>query len=123
MSTMSSARLPFLTQKLAILSTTREVSRTRPAVLPCLLPSLLLLLLLAAEPGRAQAQSWSPTGSMTSLRNVHQATLLNTGEVLAAAGQDNIGDTDSAELYDPVSGTWGATPPINYVGGGGFTAT
>ena len=55
----------------------------RAAVVPRLLPNILLLLLLlfGADATQVQAQSgtWSPTGSMTSTRTWHPATLLANG--------------------------------------------
>jgi hypothetical protein len=53
-------------------------------------------------------RSWVPTGSMGTGRALHTATLLSSGKVLVAGG-DNLGYLSSAELYDPSSGTWTAT--------------
>jgi hypothetical protein len=65
-----------------------------------------------------QAQIFDPatglitgTGSTNVLRSqYHQATLLDNGKVLVTGGQTNTGSTsiqlDSAELYDPISGTF-----------------
>ena len=39
-------------------------------------------------------------------------TLLDNGKVLIAGGLDNRGATDSAELYDPTTGTWSAIAPL-----------
>ena len=54
--------------------------------------------------------SWTTTGSMTTARQGHTATLLSTGKVLVAGGTSN-GTTAlaSAELYDRTTGTWAAT--------------
>jgi hypothetical protein len=57
---------------------------------------------------------WAPTGGLLTARAYHTATLLPGGEVLAAGG---LGITNlfstvvlaSAELYNPVAGTWSAT--------------
>jgi N-acetylneuraminic acid mutarotase/uncharacterized protein YjdB len=52
------------------------------------------------------------TGSMTSTREFHTATLLNNGTVLIAGGKSNPATEDvlaSAEVYDPVAGTFAAT--------------
>jgi hypothetical protein len=56
-------------------------------------------------------QTWTATGSLTTARNAHTATLLPNGSVLAASGDgpSGSGRLTSAELYDPVSGTWTAT--------------
>jgi RHS repeat-associated protein len=53
---------------------------------------------------------WTTTGSMTSPRQGHTATLLSTGKVLVVGGTSN-GTTPlaSAELYDRTTGTWAAT--------------
>ena len=53
---------------------------------------------------------WTTTGSMTTPRQGHTATLLSTGKVLVVGGTSN-GTTAlaSAELYDRTTGTWAAT--------------
>jgi WD40 repeat protein len=55
--------------------------------------------------------TWSMTGSLNNARYWHTATLLQDGRVLVARGSDD-GDLastlSSAELYDPVTGTWSA---------------
>ncbi len=58
--------------------------------------------------------TWTPTGDLATERESHTATLLPSGQVHIAggitAGTDYIvGILASAELYDPVSGTWTAT--------------
>lgn len=52
--------------------------------------------------------TWVSTGSMTTARQGHTATLLPNGKVLVAGG---LGNTvlASAEIYDPVAGTWTPT--------------
>src|SRR5207302_561731 len=61
--------------------------------------------------------SWTKTGSLSTGRVDHTATLLPGGKVLVAGGfgpSDPSGDRlASAELYDPASGTWTATAPLN----------
>jgi MYXO-CTERM domain-containing protein len=54
---------------------------------------------------------WSATGSMATSRSRHTVQLLLNGKVLAAGGTDDSGGSprSSAELYDPVTGTWSAT--------------
>jgi serine/threonine protein kinase len=47
---------------------------------------------------------FSKTGSMTTARNDHTATLLSSGRVLVVGGSS--GGLDSAELYDPVTGVF-----------------
>ena len=60
--------------------------------------------------------AWTATGDMIDARTVHTATLLPDGRVLVAGGYTarRPGDLSahflaSAELYDPVTGTWTAT--------------
>ena len=55
------------------------------------------------------ANSWSYTGSLTTARYLHTSTVLASGKVLVAAGYGSSGappPLTSAELYDPVAGTW-----------------
>ena len=58
---------------------------------------------------RAKAQltaaSWVPTGNLITARSGHTATLLPNGKVLIVGGIFN----NSAELYDPATGTWNLT--------------
>jgi tetratricopeptide (TPR) repeat protein len=59
---------------------------------------------------------WTSTGSLNSARYVHTATLLPNGKVLVAGGYSSIsGGTflSTAELYDPVAGSWTTTGPLN----------
>jgi len=57
--------------------------------------------------------SFSPTGSMTTVRRSHTATLLSDGKVLISGGSTGdtygIGHLNSAELYDPATGSFSAT--------------
>jgi len=60
--------------------------------------------------------TWSSTGSMTTARAFHSATPLPDGKVLVVAGAGpggaeprNANQLASAELYDPLTGTWTAT--------------
>ncbi|PYX58166.1 MAG: hypothetical protein DMG76_09865 [Acidobacteria bacterium] len=54
--------------------------------------------------------SFSSTGSMSTRRAAHTATLLSNGKVLVTGGIDNNGNVlATAELYDPVSGTFTLT--------------
>ena len=62
------------------------------------------------DPDTAQ---WNVTGTMIEARLSHGATLLADGRVLVAGGVNSVIDggvaSGSAELYDPVSGSWTAT--------------
>ena len=57
--------------------------------------------------------TWTSTGSFAGgVRYAHTATLLQNGKVLVAGGGDGTGTTgtrQTAELYDPATGTWTAT--------------
>lgn len=54
--------------------------------------------------------TFTPTGSMTTHRKRHTATLLPDGKVLVAAGDAaNDNYLASSELYDPATGTWTLT--------------
>jgi uncharacterized protein YjdB len=61
------------------------------------------------------AGGWSTTGGLAAARNWHTATLLPNGKVLVTGGTDmsatggTPGYLASAELYDPVAGTWSTT--------------
>jgi hypothetical protein len=60
---------------------------------------------------------------MTTIRWAHTATLLDDGKVLVAGGLDGSNNyLASAELYDPISGTWKATGSMT-AGRAAHTAT
>jgi hypothetical protein len=68
---------------------------------------LLLVQPCAGQDGTWTANgTWSATGSLATARYIHTATLLPNGKVLVAGG---VNGGASAELYDPVSGTWTMT--------------
>ena len=50
---------------------------------------------------------------MSTARYRHTATLLPNGKVLVAGGSNGRNDLSSAELYDPVDGTWAETGSMN----------
>ena len=76
-----------------------------PARIAC-----VTVLVLATTLGFA----WTPTGSMSTARANHTATLLTNGLVLVAGG---TGDANNAlalsELYNSASGTWASTGDLN----------
>src|SRR2546425_5346185 len=60
--------------------------------------------------------SWSYTGNLNTGRRGHTATLLPNGKVLVVGGfdpKDCCANLNSAELYDPVTGTWSSTGNLN----------
>jgi hypothetical protein len=62
--------------------------------------------------------TFSGAGNMTINRDSHTMTLLNSGRVLIAGGQNCTSATscsalNSAEIYDPVAGTFTATGSLN----------
>src|ERR1700694_5709000 len=61
---------------------------------------------LAQSPG-----TFNPTGTLTTARQFHTATLLPNGKVLITGGfvGDYSSAFSSAELYDPSTGTFSAT--------------
>jgi uncharacterized protein (TIGR03437 family) len=57
-------------------------------------------------------QSFGPesnTGTLSTAREGHTATLLQNGKVLVAGGRNGGGIYNTAEVYDPVTATWAAT--------------
>jgi glycosyl hydrolase family 114/Kelch motif protein len=57
--------------------------------------------------------TWTATGSMANPHAAHTATVLSSGSVLVAGGQNygqgsilQVGVSAAADLYDPASGTW-----------------
>jgi Galactose oxidase, central domain len=92
------------------LSQTPTSTATRPpAMSPSGLPS--------STPGAIAVPAWHATDAMGTPRAFHTATLLGDGDVLVAGGRvsDRLDGTvlSTAELYDPVSGTWTATNGMN----------
>ncbi len=84
-----------------------------------LVTAILSGLLLLGVAGGAQAQTppttfsgwtsdWSSTANLGQARSAHTATLLTTGKVLITGGT-TVNSTNSAELYDPATGTVAAT--------------
>ena len=71
---------------------------------------------------------WTLTGSLLAARSVHTATLLPGGNVLVVGGDSidappqRLGLGGSAELYDPISGSWSPTGSLN-TPRSAFTAT
>lgn len=53
--------------------------------------------------------SWIATGSMAVARYSHTATVLSSGQVLVAGGENTSGTEATAELYDPATGMFAMT--------------
>ena len=69
-------------------------------------PLLVLNVGLAVvQPCAGAPFQFEETGSLATARVGHTATMLNNGKVLVAGGS-STGTLDSAELYDPATGTW-----------------
>jgi hypothetical protein len=56
---------------------------------------------------------WTATGSMTTNRLGHTATLLPNGKVLVTGGAKYTNAFFSSELYDPATGTWAVSGSMN----------
>ena len=83
-------------------------TRTIPGrwiALPLIFLSAGLLLVL---PCVAAPFEFEQTGTLSTARELHTATLLSNGKALVVGG-DNGGSLATAELYDPANGTWAAS--------------
>ena len=68
-----------------------------------------MFLLSSAIAWAQSGGTFTATGAMTTPRDWHTATLLNSGKVLIAGGEAGFNPLPTAELYDPVSGTFAPT--------------
>ena len=65
--------------------------------------------------GNGGAGAWSTVGTNRVPRQEHTATLLPNGTVLIVGGWNSQGFTDSVEIYDSASGSWGGTASPRFV--------
>jgi hypothetical protein len=77
-------------------------------------------VLAACEIFDPVTETFAPTGSMNVPRRSHRGIALNDGRIFVAGGGNAVSTgtsfgLDSAEIYDPVTGTWTLTSqPMNY---------
>ena len=94
--------------------------RIRPRFVRVIRCSLILTgaTLLLVPPCLAQS-GWRPIASMGEVRYFHAATLLSNGNVLVEGGYL----TGSAEIYNPVKGSWRPTGSVNILSREQHTST
>jgi Kelch motif/Galactose oxidase, central domain len=80
----------------------------RSSATPLYLTALFFLGFALSQPLSATQPHFIYTGSLNVARAEHTATLLPDGKVLVACGTDGS-PFNSAELYDPATGTWSFT--------------
>src|SRR5437870_5622932 len=96
----------------------RKHARHRVGLILAFLGLVSAVILISGPTRFASAQavapSWSYTGTLNTARESHTATLLPNGKVLIAAGFDyDYNSLNTAELYDPATGTWSRTGSLN----------
>ncbi len=69
--------------------------------------------LASAELYDPASGTWTATGSLTTVRRIHTATLLPNGQVLVAGGNDGSNALASAELYGDATGSPAASQLLN----------
>jgi len=96
----------------------------RPKSVPGLGLLAMKLVLAGCLANAAQLlNDFTSTGSLITGRDYHTATLLPSGKVLVAGGEDDDANTfASAEVYDPATGAWTSTGSMP-ISSSGHTAT
>ena len=61
----------------------------------------------------AQAQYFTNTGTMSTARETHSATLLLDGRLLVAGGVNKTNWVSGVEIYDPATGVWARTNSLS----------
>ncbi|HEU5237208.1 MAG TPA: kelch repeat-containing protein [Pyrinomonadaceae bacterium] len=101
----------------------RNHTRLHVSLIPALIGLMSAATLMPGPSRHASAQavapSWSYTGHLNDARVYHTATLLLNGKVLITGGYNGADSNhpplslNSAELYDPATGSWSGTGSLN----------
>jgi N-acetylneuraminic acid mutarotase len=104
---------PFTVEKESVMNTSKSIAAHSIGLILLLFASLNTATFGLVEVACAQGSpSWGPTGSLNTPRSGPTATLLSTGKVLVVGGR-NGNYLNTAELYDPETGTWSITGSLN----------
>ncbi|QSQ15701.1 kelch repeat-containing protein [Myxococcus landrumensis] len=70
---------------------------------------------LAGINGTAQLSvtGWTPAGSLSTTRDQHTATRLESGQVLVAGGRNGSAPLTSVELYNPTNNSWSSIKALS----------
>ena len=97
--------------RLTLLQSTRAGVRVLTGLLLLVLGSLIVLP--AVPTLAASSGTWTLTGSLHAARDEHTTTLLRSGQVLVAGGQNGTIFIAGAELYNPSTGAWTTTGSLH----------
>lgn len=92
-----------------------RISRANRFFFAVLIGGIAVFVPIVSGPGYAATNGqWQLTGSMTSFHGSTALATLPDGTVLAISGADGLGDlTPISERYDPTTGAWTGTGPVN----------
>src|SRR6266568_1199591 len=124
------ALLPFTGEEIGATETTGSLTTARYSHVAVNLPDGRVLIAgghtvegslssmtASAEIYDPSTGQFSPTGSLAEARGQHAAATLSDGRVLVVGGlglvAGNPANLASAEIYDPATGTWATTGPMN----------